>query len=70
MESRITLNPDVCHGRPTIRNLRFTVSQVVEILAGGMSTDEILQDYPFLEAADSHECLAARQLYPAVPAAA
>jgi uncharacterized protein (DUF433 family) len=56
--SRITLNPAVCHGRPTIRNMRFTVAQVLELLAGGMSTAEVLADYPFLEADDIRACLA------------
>ena len=55
---RITLNPAVCSGKPTIRNMRFTVAQMLELLAGGMSHAEILEDYPFLEAADIHACLA------------
>ena len=55
---RITLNPAVCRGRPTIRNMRFTVAQMLELLAGGMSTPEVLEDYPFLEAEDVHACLA------------
>ena len=55
---RITINPEVCHGRPTIRNMRFTVTQLLELLAGGMSPEEILRDYPFLEAGDIKACLA------------
>ncbi|MFN4256898.1 MAG: DUF433 domain-containing protein [Saprospiraceae bacterium] len=55
--SRITLNPTVCKGAPTIRNMRFTVSQMLELLAGGMLLDEILDDYPFLAADDVHACL-------------
>ncbi|HRI58107.1 MAG TPA: DUF433 domain-containing protein [Saprospiraceae bacterium] len=54
---RITLNPDVCKGKPTIRNMRFTASQLLELLAGGMSQEEILADYPYLEIEDIQACL-------------
>ncbi len=54
---RITLNPEVCKGRPTIRNMRFTVAQMLELLAGGMTFDEILEDYPFIEREDIFACL-------------
>jgi len=54
---RITLNPDVCKGRPTIRKMRFTVSQMLELLAGGMTFDEILEDYPYIEREDIFACL-------------
>jgi uncharacterized protein (DUF433 family) len=50
--SRITLNPEVCHGKPTIRGLRYPVEMLLDLLAAGMSTTEILGDYPDLEAAD------------------
>ncbi len=50
--SRITLNPEVCNGKPTIRNMRFTVAQLLELMAGGMSESEILADYPYLEKDD------------------
>ena len=50
--SRITLNPEVCNGKPTIRNMRFTAAQLLELLAGGMDDDEILADYPYLEKDD------------------
>lgn len=49
---RITLNPEVCQGKPTIRNIRFTVAQLFELLASGMSHEEILADYPYLEKED------------------
>jgi len=55
--SRITLNPDVCNGKPTIRNMRFTVTQLLELLASGMTQEEILSDYPFLEKEDIQTCL-------------
>lgn len=54
---RITLNPEVCHGKPTIRNMRFTVTQMLELLAAGMSHEELLEDYPFLEVQDIQACL-------------
>jgi uncharacterized protein (DUF433 family) len=56
--TRITLNPAVCRGRPTVRNMRFTVAQVLELLASGMTPAEVLHDYPFMEAADIQSCLA------------
>src|SRR5512138_1723281 len=49
---RITIVPDLCGGEPTIRGMRITVSQVLELLAGGMKPEEILQDFPYLEQAD------------------
>ena len=60
---RITIKPDVCGGAPTIRGLRITVSQILEMLAGGMTAKEILADYPYLEKPDIDACLeyAARQ---------
>lgn len=54
---RITLNPKVCNGTPTIRNMRFTVAQMLELLASGMSNEEILKDYPYIETADIEACL-------------
>ena len=54
---RITLNPEVCSGSPTIRNMRFTVAQILELLAAGMTPEEILEDYPYLEAEDIQACL-------------
>jgi len=57
MSERITLNPQVCKGKPTIRNMRFTVAQMLELLAGGMSTEEVLNDYPYLEKEDIQACL-------------
>ena len=47
--SRITLNPQICHGKPCIRNLRYPVEMILELLSGGMSFDEILEDYEDLE---------------------
>lgn len=60
---RITIKPDVCGGAPTIRGMRITVSHVLELLAGDMTPEEILKDFPYLEKADIDACLdyAARQ---------
>lgn len=55
--SRITLNSEVCNGKPTIRNMRFTVAQILELLASGMSKEEILNDYSFLEEEDINASL-------------
>lgn len=54
---RITLNPTVCNGRPSIRNMRFTVAQMLELLAAGISSKEILEDYPYIEQEDIDACL-------------
>jgi uncharacterized protein (DUF433 family) len=50
--SRITVDPDVCGGRPCIRGYRIRVKDVLELLAAGAPREEILADYPFLEDAD------------------
>ena len=49
---RITINPDICHGKPCIRGLRYPVETVLEWLAAGMSIEDILADYADLERAD------------------
>lgn len=56
--SRITINPDICHGKPTIRGMRYPVAMILDLLASGMSNDEILADYPALEKDDINACLA------------
>jgi uncharacterized protein (DUF433 family) len=49
---RITMNPEICHGKPTIRGLRYTVESILELLSSGMAVDEILADYEDLERED------------------
>ncbi len=49
---RITLDPEICHGKPCIRNLRYPVEVILELLSAGMSSDEILADYEDLESED------------------
>jgi uncharacterized protein (DUF433 family) len=55
---RITLDPAIRSGKPTIRGTRLTVSDVLEYLAGGMSQDEVLADFPDLTREDIHAVLA------------
>ena len=50
--SRITFNPAICHGQPTVRGLRYPVESLLELLRSGMSVEEILGDYPDLERED------------------
>ena len=52
MNSIITIDPNVCHGKPCIRGLRYPVENVLEWLAGGMTIDEILTDYEDLKHED------------------
>lgn len=54
---RITFNPDVMGGRACIRGMRITVSLVINLVANGMSIDEIIQSYPYLEKEDIHQSL-------------
>jgi uncharacterized protein (DUF433 family) len=54
---RITLNPEVCFGKPTIRNMRYPVEMILDLLGAGMSFAEILADYPDLEKEDLQACL-------------
>jgi uncharacterized protein (DUF433 family) len=49
---RITVDPNVCGGRPAIRGLRIRVKDILEMLAAGASREQILADYPYLEADD------------------
>jgi uncharacterized protein (DUF433 family) len=49
---RITIDPTVCHGKPCIRGLRYPVENFLELLAGGMSVEQILADYEDLERED------------------
>lgn len=52
LNERITINPDICHGKPTIRGLRYPVEVILQLLSSGMSIDEILEDYEDLERDD------------------
>ncbi|MGO9122477.1 MAG: DUF433 domain-containing protein [Desulfomonilaceae bacterium] len=54
---RITVNPEICGGKPTIRGLRFPVSRLLGLLAGGETNESILKAYPYLEPEDIQEAL-------------
>jgi len=60
---RITVSPEICGGRPTIRGLRIRVTDILDMLAAGAERAEILRDYPYLEDEDITAALeyAARQ---------
>ena len=55
---RVTIDRDRCGGRPRVRDLRIRVVDVIDLLATGMSTTEILAEHPSLEAEDILDCLA------------
>ncbi|MEZ5327012.1 MAG: DUF433 domain-containing protein [Verrucomicrobiales bacterium] len=57
MIDRITFNQNQCGGRPCIRGMRIRVKDVLELLAAGVAQQEILEDYPYLEAEDIAACL-------------
>lgn len=52
LTERITTDPDICHGKPCIRGLRYPVEMILELLSSGMTTEEILADYADLERDD------------------
>jgi uncharacterized protein (DUF433 family) len=54
---RITSNPEICGGKPVVRGLRYPVSLILELLASGMSHEQILADYEDLEEQDIAACL-------------
>lgn len=49
---RITIEPEICHGKPCIRGLRYPVESLLELLSAGMTIEEILRDYEDLERED------------------
>ena len=51
-KDRITIDPEICHGKPTIRGLRYPVEIILELLSAGMTMEEILADYEDLEPED------------------
>ena len=55
--TRITTNPNICTGKPCIRDLRFPVSRLLGLLASGETAEDILKNYPYLEQADISEAL-------------
>jgi uncharacterized protein (DUF433 family) len=57
LPKRITINPRQCGGRPCVRGMRIRVVDVLELLADGMTADEVLRQFPDLEAEDVKACL-------------
>ena len=55
--NRITINPEICNGRPIIRGMRITVSTILDFLAAGETNEKILNAYPILEKEDIMACL-------------
>lgn len=58
LAERITINPEICHGKPCIRGLRYPVEMILELLSSEMTVDEILSDYEDLEREDIFAALA------------
>ena len=56
--NRITINPDICHGKPSIRNMRYPVELILDLRSSGMTYREIIEDYSALEDDDIKACLA------------
>ena len=54
---RITINPNVCLGQPTIRGMKITISVILKMLASGKSTQEVLKAYPELEPEDVRQAM-------------
>ena len=70
--SRISIDPNICFGRPCIRGHRIWVSLILDFLASGMNISEVLEEYPSLEQADILACIAygaemARDCYVEIP---
>lgn len=55
--SRITMDPEVCHGKPVIRGMRYPVETMIEYLAGGDTVEDLLKEFPDLEREDLLACL-------------
>ena len=53
---RIVVIPEICHGKPVVRGLRYPVQNILELLASGMTQEEILEDYADLEKEDLLAC--------------
>ena len=72
--NRISINPNICFGKPCISGHRIWVSLILDLLAGGMTAEEILEDYPGLAIEDVQACIAygaemARERYVDIPLA-
>ncbi|HZM91715.1 MAG TPA: DUF433 domain-containing protein [Blastocatellia bacterium] len=59
--SRITVDPEICHGKPCVRGLRYPVETILEYLAGGDSVEDLLAEFPDLGREDILACLVRAQ---------
>ena len=57
LDGRITIDPEVCNGKPTIRGKRIAAQTILEFLSAGETAEEILKQYPSLEPEDIRACL-------------
>jgi uncharacterized protein (DUF433 family) len=55
---RISINPEICFGKPCIRGHRIWVSLILDLLASGITVDEVLKEYPQLQPEDIYACIA------------
>ena len=60
---RITINPDIVHGKPAIRGMRWTVEMIIDLLSTGMSSEQIIEDHPELEKDDILASLKFARMY-------
>jgi uncharacterized protein (DUF433 family) len=60
---KITINPEILHGKPCIRGMRWSVEMILDLLGSGMSSNEIIEDHPELEKDDILACLKFAKLY-------
>ena len=60
---RITIDPEICHGKPCIRGMRWPVEVIIDLLGSGMSPEQITEDHPELEREDILACLNYAKLY-------
>ena len=70
--SRISIDPNICFGKPCIRGHRIWVSLILDLLADGWTTEKVLEEYPGLEEADVRACIAygaemSRERYVEIP---
>ena len=56
-ETRISVSPDICNGRPVVAGTRITVQTILEFLGAGDSIEDVLEEYPNLTADDIYACL-------------
>ena len=55
--NRITINSEICHGKPVVRSMRWPVEVILDMLSSGMTNEEIVSDHPELELQDIQACL-------------